>query len=167
MKKLFSILILSIMSMAQLFAASGDSIPAETVTPATTVEEKTVKYTYYWGNGCPHCSKVNAYMKWVDAESKIDIDKKEIWRDRENAALFTKDAERLGLDTAKLWVPFMIVNTDGVETTLNGSAEIIEHFKPILGEPVPNKARPIVLSILGLIVILVPLYLIFWGKKKA
>jgi hypothetical protein len=30
------------------------------------------------------------------------VEKREIWKNRDNAALFTKDAERLGLDTAKL-----------------------------------------------------------------
>ena len=96
----------------------------------------------------------------MDAESKIDIEKREIWKNRDNAALFTKDAQRLGLNTAELGVPFMIVNTNGVETTLNGVVEIIDHFKPFLGEPIPSKSKPIVLIILGLIVVAVPLFLI-------
>jgi hypothetical protein len=60
----------------------------------------------------------------------------------------------------------MIVNTNGVESTLNGTDEIINHFKPLLGEPVPSKSKPFVLIILGLIVIVVPLFLIMGGKKK-
>lgn len=162
MKHIFAIIAVFIMSFSYGFAATGDT--------QTTLEEPTLSvensYVYYWGNGCPHCATVNSYMKGVDLESKINLLKKEVWKDRDNAVAFSADVKRLGLKIEDTGVPFMIATENGKETVYSGSEQIIEHFKPLYGEPKPNKAKPIVLAILWLFVILVPAYLILGGKKK-
>jgi hypothetical protein len=63
MKKFFSFLFLFIFSFASAFAATGNSIATTSEASVATVEANKTSYIYYWGNGCPHCSTVNAYMK--------------------------------------------------------------------------------------------------------
>lgn len=45
---------------------------------------------YYWGNGCPHCKKVEEFLSSWDppigeAGKKNKIDKKEVWNNEANA----------------------------------------------------------------------------------
>ena len=144
MKKIFALII----SFFVLFIWSISFASAET------------SYTYYWGQGCPHCANVADYMDAVDGWNKMNVDKREIYFEKENAAKFTADIERLGLDSAKVWVPFLIVNTDWVETTFSWDTPIIDHFLPILWEAPENNKKTIVFIILGLLAVLIPLFII-------
>jgi len=36
-------------------------------------------FLYYYGNGCSHCAKVDAYLKGVGAYDILDIVKKDTW----------------------------------------------------------------------------------------
>lgn len=163
MKKIISIVLFVLLGFTSTFASSGEINQSWAI---TNPEISKTSYIYYWGNWCPHCAVVNSYMKWVDAENKIDIKKRETWKDRENAVLYTQDIERLGLKIEETGVPFLIINENWVEKTLWGSSDIINYFKPILWEPVPSKSKPIVLWILALFLVAVPLLLIFGWKKK-
>lgn len=121
-------------------------------------------YIFYWGQWCPHCANVESYFKAVDVENKITIDKREVYNNSENAAKFTSDVERLWLDSSKVWVPFLIVNKDWVETTFSWDTPIINYFIPTLWEAPENNNKTIVLIILWLSAILIPVFIIKKSK---
>jgi len=124
-------------------------------------------YLYYYGTGCSHCAKVDAYLKWVGAYDVLDIVKKDTWDQSkpENNENMLKDAERLWISVSNIWVPFLIITENGKETFLTGDQSIINYFTPILWEA-PEKDGTIVLIILWLLVVIISGGIIYWGKNK-
>lgn len=147
MKKIMLFFLLSL-----IFFGSTSSVFAET------------SYLYYYGEWCPHCANVDDYMTGVDGYSRVNIEKKEVYYNQENAKSMSDDAERLWVKWGG--VPFLIIRDDENETYLVGDGPIIEYFIPILWEPKPNNRKTIVLSILWLLVIVISAWFIFWGKKS-
>ena len=154
MKKIISFLILILVFFANISFADAET-----------------SYLYYYWDWCPHCAKVDEYMKWVDEYMKwvdgynrIDIEKKEVYFNKDNAKAMSDDGKRLWYEN--VWVPFLIVNEDWKESVLNWDKPIIDYFIPILGEPKPNNNKYIIIAILWLIVILVPIFIIKWWNKN-
>lgn len=123
-------------------------------------------YLYYYGQGCPHCANIDKYMKGVDGYNRINIEKKEVYFNQDNAKSMSQDAESLGIKQEELGVPFLIVDNDGEKSYLIWDGPIIDHFTPILGEPQPSNAKYIVLGILVLLAVIIPAGIIMWGKKS-
>ncbi|QFR38707.1 hypothetical protein A9Q91_00545 [Candidatus Gracilibacteria bacterium 28_42_T64] len=186
MKKILSLLVSGILfgstitsTYAELIETPTDETAEIITTVAVDSEDGDVTATtktdligsktflYYYGNGCSHCAKVDAYLKGVNAYDVLDIVKKDTW-DRtkpENNESMLKDAERLGIAVEQIGVPFLIITENGTETYLTGDKSIIDYFTPMLGE-VPEKDGTIVLIILGLLVVVISAGIIIGGKKK-
>ena len=147
MKKIISFLLFILVFCANISFANADT-----------------SYLYYYWKGCSHCANVDEYMNWVDGYNRIKMEKKEVYFDKDNAKAMSEDAERLWYKN--VWVPFLIVNKDWKESVLTGDKPIINYFTPILWEPKPNNNKYIILTILWLICIVVPLFIIKWWKKN-
>ena len=80
-------------------------------------------YEYYWGDGCPHCAKVAAFMDSWENKDKIDLTKYEIWNNAGNASRMNKRAKECNL--SDIGVP-LLVKPDG--SCVNGDTPIIEYF---------------------------------------
>lgn len=81
----------------------------------------------FYGSTCPHCIAVEKFMADNQIEEKIKIDKKEVFNDKANAALLGVAAQRCGLDTASIGVPFL---WDGATARcLTGDSDIISFFE--------------------------------------
>jgi len=160
--KILQLIALFFLSCISVFAASGDVEPTQTteVIPANS-------YVYYYGQWCAYCAQVDKYFTAVDAMSKIDLEKREVYFDDDNRSAMIADATALGLDPNTIGVPFLVINSwSGTETSyLVWDAPIIEHFTPLLGEVPESHKKTIVLIILGLIVVGVIGGLVFWNKK--
>lgn len=67
------------------------------------------KIILYWGIGCPHCEKVEEYLKsHPEIEKKIKIERKEVYKDNKNAFDLQEKAESCGQDTSSgVPVPFL------------------------------------------------------------
>ena len=65
------------------------------------------KPIYYYGESCPHCKDVLAYLDKNDIYSKVDFIKKEVWKDKENSKELTEAAQKCGLNPANIGVPFV------------------------------------------------------------
>jgi glutaredoxin len=83
-------------------------------------------YEYFWGEGCPHCANVEEFLSNWENKDKVSIDKKEVWKDRQNAALMRERAEYCNLPLDSLGVPFLFT-PEG--RCIGGDEAIIEHFK--------------------------------------
>ena len=146
MYKLLSFLFLVLVFFTNISFASADT-----------------SYLYYYWEWCLHCANVDEYMRWVDGYNMVDIEKKEVYFDKDNAKAMSDDAKRLWYES--VWVPFLIINEDWKESVLNWDKPIINHFIPILGEPKPNNNKYVIFAILWLLVIIVPFLIIKWWNK--
>jgi len=65
------------------------------------------KTILYFGDTCPHCENVEKYIKDNGIDGKIEILRKEVYRNQKNAREMAKKAEQCGLPTGEIGVPFL------------------------------------------------------------
>ena len=121
MKKLFlpiTIIITLVIIIGGVFLFSKENKSEPPPLPST--------YEFYWGEGCPHCQKVEEFLSSWGGRDKVQIDRKEIWNNRQNASLMRTRATSCGLSVANLGVPFLFT-PEG--KCLGGDEPIIEFFK--------------------------------------
>jgi cytochrome c biogenesis protein CcdA len=63
------------------------------------------KAILYYGNGCSHCAKVEKFMQ--DNVFGIEIEKKEIYQNQDNAEEFNEVCDKEGVDLMSRGVPFL------------------------------------------------------------
>ncbi len=85
-------------------------------------------YLYFWGEGCPHCKNVAAFLDSWDKKDKIKLDKREVWYNTANAKLMQEKSKVCNLKTSEMGVPLMIT-PDG--KCLIGDEPIINLFKSL------------------------------------
>ena len=85
-------------------------------------------HEYFWGDGCPHCTNVEEFLTTWERKDKINIDKKEVWKNKANAKLMSQRATYCELDKKKLGVPFLFT-PEGI--CISGDEPIIEYFKSL------------------------------------
>jgi len=85
-------------------------------------------YEYYWGDGCPHCTNVQAFFDTWDKKDQIDILKLEVWSNPANARLMRERAKNCEINPSGMGVPFL-VTPEG--KCLTGDESIIDHFKSL------------------------------------
>jgi len=62
---------------------------------------------FYYGNTCPHCKEIEEWIKDNKIEEKIDMIKKEVYDNHENAQELSLAAQNCKLDTNNIGVPFL------------------------------------------------------------
>lgn len=143
-------------------------MPEKATPPISHLEEKSkIKYIYYYGEGCGYCTELDYYLKQTDGYNKLDITKKEVWSNKEHALEMTQKAKELWVE--RVGVPFIVVKNGDKEAPIVSLDRILEHFKPILWEPVSWKKSQktlIVLVALFVLAIIVPTILIKLSSKK-
>lgn len=132
----------------------------------TGSEVSNISYIYYYGQWCSHCANLDKYLKNVWAYEKLNIEKKEVYFDDANRDSMMSDGKRLWLSDSDIWVPFLIVNDSWIETPIIWDGPIIEKLKPILWEVPENKNKTIVLTILVILAIIIPIFLIKLSNKN-
>ena len=96
------------------------------LTPKTTSNNNSI--IFFYGNTCPHCKEVEEWIKDNKIEEKIDMIKKEVYDNRENAQELSLVAHNCGLDTNSVGVPFLysenrcFVGTPDIESYLSQKA---------------------------------------------
>lgn len=87
------------------------------------------KTTYFWGDGCPHCEKVNDFLEENKVAEKFSFEKLEVWKDRGNARLMQDAAGICKLDSKNVGVPFVF--SEG--KCLIGEPDVTGFFKEKAG----------------------------------
>lgn len=103
-----------------IFLFSNQKPATSSTTPLPT------SYEYFWGDGCPHCAKVDEFFTSWEGRDKVSIDKKEVWKDRNNALLMRERATYCKLPLDNLGVP-LLFTPDG--KCIGGDEPIINFFK--------------------------------------
>lgn len=86
-------------------------------------------YILFYGNGCPHCAKVEQYIKSNKLEDKFDIKLKEIYFNKNNLLQLQEYLDKLQLESSQIWVPFLVINNPNECTYINWSTPIIDFFQ--------------------------------------
>lgn len=78
----------------------------------------------YWGQGCPHCEKVEEFLLKNKVDEKFSITRKEVYYQKGNAREMQKYAKQCGLKTDSISIPLLWTG----ETCLVGDVDIIKFF---------------------------------------
>lgn len=62
---------------------------------------------FFYGNTCPHCADVEKWMKENKVEEKVNIVKKEVYENKQNAKELESAATICKLPTDSIGVPFL------------------------------------------------------------
>jgi len=121
MRRVFpAIIVFAFLALGGIFLLSAKNRGA---TPPTQLP---TAYELFWGDGCPHCAKVEEFLVSWENKDKIIIDKKEVWKDRANAEVMSQRAASCKIPTAELGVPFLYA-PEG--KCFVGDSPIIDYFK--------------------------------------
>lgn len=85
-------------------------------------------YEYFWGDTCPHCANVAKFLESWEGKDKVKIDKKEIYRNPDNARLLDTRAQVCNLPKDQIPVPFLVTPE---RECITGDEPIINHFKSL------------------------------------
>lgn len=113
--------ILSLTSLLFVLIFSVSYIPS-TVQAQQTDSQQSI--LFFYGQGCPHCAKVESYFEEIKAYENYPLVKKEIYFDRNNAAEFNKLMEENGVPIEQRGVPTLVAG----KTVISGDQPIIEGF---------------------------------------
>jgi glutaredoxin len=80
--------------------------------------------TLFYGDTCPHCQKVEAYLNETPGTDKLNVIRLEVYNDKINAQVLAAKAKICKLDTSSIGVPFLWTG----ETCLVGDGPIIDYF---------------------------------------
>lgn len=81
---------------------------------------------FFYGNTCPHCKNVEEWMEKNNIESKIKIIKKEVYDNQKNSQELVKTAEKCGIATDSIGVPFLYTDEG---KCLIGTPDVINYLK--------------------------------------
>lgn len=99
--------------------------------------QQKVQADYYWGIGCSHCAKVQAYLdEHPEVLERVNLTKYEVYQDRANAQKFTALNNKLGIAPQEQGVPMLF---SGDKHYL-GDKDIIEFFSQFEERPASDGA---------------------------
>ncbi|MDO8468788.1 MAG: hypothetical protein Q7S29_03465 [Candidatus Peribacter sp.] len=79
----------------------------------------------YYGDGCPHCANVEAFVKENNVEQKVQFVRKEVYNNKSNAREMGSFAKKCGLPTDSIGIPFLWTGAK----CLTGDKDIIAFFQ--------------------------------------
>jgi glutaredoxin len=81
----------------------------------------------FYGTGCPHCAKVEEFIRENKIKEKIAFEEKEVYFNRDNAKKLIEVAKKCGIKENEIGVPFL---WDGEnQRCIVGDEPIINFFK--------------------------------------
>ena len=87
------------------------------------------KYTYFYGQGCSHCIKVENYFETTDIDEKNNIEKYEIWFDQKGRSVLEEKLKHLPLSLEEIGTPFLVIQKWDTYSSLMWDTPIINYFK--------------------------------------
>jgi Prokaryotic membrane lipoprotein lipid attachment site len=109
-----------LLALVLLFTLSSCGQPVDIINPDA-------KFLYFYGATCPHCQELNAYMDKNDLYSQIALEKREVYYNTENNAMFLAKAKELGISESEIAVPF-VLNLETNTYTI-GAQPAIDQFE--------------------------------------
>ena len=88
----------------------------------------------FYGNGCPHCAKVDTYFQKNNIQKTFHVEKKEVFYNTKNREEFNGYLAKHDLDYDKIGVPFLIITSGAECNYINGDTNIIDYFSGKLAQ---------------------------------
>lgn len=104
------------------------------------------EYILFYGNGCPHCAKVEEYIKNNQINKTFDLSQKEVFFNKKNLNEFNGYLQKHSLTYDSIGVPFLIINSGADCNYINGDVNIIEYFSGKLAQITAEKCEDTALS---------------------
>jgi len=98
--------------------------------PKPNSSASTNQLILYYGQGCPHCARVEEFIEQNKVKEKIALEEKEVWYDSRNAKEMVERAKSCRISENELGVPFL---WDG-QHCLIGDTDIIAFLKKKMAE---------------------------------
>jgi|GEM_PF-530679 glutaredoxin len=112
------------------FAAATIRHEKEKSSPPADVIVADSPIVFYYGYNCPHCELVEEYLEKNGVAEKVKFSKKEVYKNKDNAAEAVEKAGLCGISADKLGVPFL---WDG-ERCYMGDQNIMDFFDRKMAE---------------------------------
>jgi len=97
------------------------------------------EYILFYGNGCPHCAKVEQYFKDNQVAKKFDLEQKEVFYNAANLKEFNGYLAKHDLTYDNIGVPFLIITSGADCNYINGDMNIINYFSGQLAKKASEK----------------------------
>lgn len=119
-----------IISFTLLILAMGAFFLTKPAKPVQIPERDKSSYEYFWGNGCPHCAKVQEFIDSWNKKDTIKITKYEVWYNKDNAQIMQSRYDSCPKNSvgSSIAVP-LLITPDG--KCFMGDEPIINHLKSI------------------------------------
>lgn len=86
-------------------------------------------YILFYGNGCPHCKKVEDFLEKNKITEKFNIVQKDVFYNKNNLKEMEGYMKKHDLKYEEIGVPFLIINSWESCNYVNGDQSIIEYFQ--------------------------------------
>ena len=86
-------------------------------------------YIFFYGNWCPHCENVEKFFEKNDVYKKFDIQRKEIYFNRENLKDLNFYLDKLKISSDQIGIPFLVIDSWSDCSYLNWDQPIIDFFQ--------------------------------------
>ena len=84
----------------------------------------------FYGQGCPHCADVDAFVAANNIAQKVNYTKLEVWYNKSNAALLGQIAQKCNITSSSVGVPFLY---DGNGKCFIGEVDVENFLKNAAG----------------------------------
>lgn len=126
----FLFLIISAATIAVLGFEKDKSNQAPPENESTLPEDASIadgKTILFYGDGCPHCLKIEAFLEEKEAARKISYETKEVWDDADNRKIMMEKVAACKMKQDNVGVPFLWDGENG--KCLIGVDQVMEFFQ--------------------------------------
>lgn len=102
-----SVVIGAIIVLAGIVSVWGFSKMRQGQEEVLGAESKQSEIIIFYGKGCPHCKDLEDFIAENKLDEKVEMAKKEVWFDKENAKSLMTRAQECGIASDKVGVPFL------------------------------------------------------------
>ena len=92
------------------------------------------KYTYFYGQGCSHCIKVENYFATTNIDEENSVEKYEIRFDQKGRSVLEEKLKHLPLSLEEIGTPFLVIQKWDTYSSLMWDTPIINYFKALASE---------------------------------
>lgn len=89
------------------------------------------KYTYFYGQGCSHCIKVENYFATTNIDEENNVEKYEIRFDQKGRSVLEEKLKHLPLSLEEIGTPFLVIQKWDTYSSLMWDTPIINYFKTL------------------------------------
>ncbi|HEX8924021.1 MAG TPA: hypothetical protein VF828_04795 [Patescibacteria group bacterium] len=123
MKKIIPVLVVIIVLMGAY------KILTKNPNPPAKVDDAKADMILFWGEGCPHCKKVDEFITTNKYDQKMSISKKEVYYNKDNQVSLAQTVQKCPeIDTKQgIGVPLAYIPKDN--KCLQGDQPIIDYIQ--------------------------------------